>query len=134
MKRIATLTLALAAAVLLAPALGRADDSFAKVSAEVNKKMVKLFGSGGFKGLVAYGTGIVVSPDGYVLTVSNHLLDTQDLRIHLHDGRRFHGKVVAAEPQLDVALVKIEKAEGLPYFDLEEAAKREIAPVGTGVL
>lgn len=121
-------------ALTLASGLARADESAAKVASEVNKKMVKLFGSGGFKGLVAYGTGIVISPDGYILTVSNHLLDTQDLRVHLSDGRRFHAKVVASEPQLDVALVKLEKVEGLPYFDIEAAVKREVVPVGTSVL
>src|SRR5947209_13320532 len=93
-----------AGALLLAAAPGRADESFAAVSAETNGKLVKVFGSGGFRGLVSYGTGILVSPDGYILTVANHLLDTQDLRVHLSNGQRCHGKVIVVEPVLDVAL------------------------------
>ena len=51
------------AALALMAGPGRADDdSFARVANEVNAKMVKLFGSGGFKGLEAYGTGLLVSP------------------------------------------------------------------------
>ena len=75
--------------LILAGVPARADDSFAGVSEKVNPKVVKLFGSGGFTGLVSYGTGVLVSPDGYILTVAGHMLDTQDLRVHLSDGRRF---------------------------------------------
>ena len=49
--------LALAFAGVLAP-LACADDSFASVAEKVNPKVVKLFGSGGFTGLVSYGTGV----------------------------------------------------------------------------
>jgi len=116
----------------------RADESFAKVSDEINKKCVKLFGSGGIKGLASYGTGVIVSEDGYILTVQSHLLDTQDLRVHLWDGTRYHGEVIATEPALDLALVKIgnakEKVEDLSFYDVKEAAKRPLATNGTGVL
>ena len=44
--------------------------------------------------------------------------------------------MVAIEPELDVALVKIgddkDKVEDLPYFDVVEAAKRPVAEPGTG--
>jgi serine protease Do len=113
----------------------RAKDSFAGVADQVNKKLVKLFGAGGFRGLAAYGTGILVSPDGYVLTVASHILDTENLRAHLSDGRRFESlKVLATDPDLDVALVKIDKVEGLPYYDVEKAAKQPLAQAGDWVL
>src|SRR5438105_689858 len=124
----------LVAAVLGHVMPARGEESFAGVAQEVNSKLVKLFGSGGFRGLVAYGTGVVVSPDGYILTVFSQMLDTQDLRVHLSDGRRFHAKVVVVEPELDLALVKIEKAGELPYFDLAKEGKKPIAVPGTGVL
>jgi S1-C subfamily serine protease len=126
--------LAAATVLTLASAPARAEESFAKVAAEVNQKLVKLFGSGGIRGLPSYGTGVVVSSDGYILTVASHILDTVDLRVHLADGRRYHAKVVVTEPQLDVALVKIDKVEGLPYFDISAAARKPLVGVGTGVL
>ncbi len=117
----------------------RADESFAKVAEEVNTKLVKLFGSGGFKGLASYGTGVVVSPDGYILTINSHILDTRDLRVHMYDGTRYHAKVVAVEPELDIALVKIDRGRGKSvelehFFDVVKAAKREPVLPGTGVL
>lgn len=131
--------LAAAAAILiLFTGAARADTSFAPVAEAVNKKMVKLFGSGGFKGIVAYGTGILVSADGYVLTVAGPMLDTRDLRVHLADGRRYHAKVIVMEPELDVALVKIEPAKDevleLDFFDVSAAAKKPLVKAGTGVL
>src|SRR5262245_53836654 len=119
----------LAAAALWALAApARADDSFAQVAEQVNAKLCKLFGAGGVQGLASYGTGIVVSPDGYILTVHSHILDTQELRVHLADGTRYQARVVAVEPELDVALLKVgdekTKVEDLPYFDLAAAAKR----------
>jgi serine protease Do len=131
-----------AAAVVLAGLLSaggsRGDESFARLVEKVNPKLVKLFGSGGLRGLVSYGTGVLVSPDGYILTVNSHLLDTQDLRVHTHDGTRYHARVVAVEPELDVALVKIgtekDPVTDLEYFDVFEAARRPIAEPGTGVL
>ena len=113
-----------------------ADATFEKVADDVNSKMVKLFGSGGFKGLTSYGTGIIVSPQGHILTVANQLLDTQDLRVHLADGRRFRAKVLYTEPELDAALLVIKQDEkdkidlNLEYFDIPAAAKNLKAQTG----
>src|SRR5262245_6195840 len=90
-------SLFLVSAALLAPAApawSQEASSFGPVAEQVNKKVVKLYGSGGFQGLASYGTGALISKDGYILTVASHLLDTQELRVHLYDGRRFLAKVV----------------------------------------
>ena len=98
---------------------------------KVNPKMVKIYGSGGFKGLPAYGTGVLVSPNGYVLTVANHLMETTDLRVHLYDGTRLPAKLIAMEPELDIALLKIgtdkSKIDDLPFYDIVAAAKTPLA-------
>jgi serine protease Do len=125
--------LALAAPALADPPSG--DGSFAEVAKDVNKKMVKIFGSGGFRGLVSYGSGVLVSSDGYILTVDRPLLNTPELRVHLYDGRRLQAKVVAIDPELDAAVVKIEgKVEDLPYFDLSKVAQSSPARAGDWVL
>lgn len=113
----------------------RAQQPYTPVAEEVNKKMVKLFGAGGFKSLPSYGTGILVSHDGWVLTVNNHILATTDLRVHLHDGRLYHAKVVVKEPELDVALIKIDAdLKDLPHFKMDEAAQQPLAETGDWVL
>jgi serine protease Do len=113
---------------------GPASPSSASVTEQVNRKMVKVYGSGGYRGVNAYGTGVIVSPDGFVLTVASPLLDTPDLRIHLSDGRRVTAKVIISEPELDAALIKIDKVEDLPYFDIAAAAKAPMAQTGDWIL
>src|SRR4051794_34830403 len=88
-------------------AAAQAQQPLTPVAVEVNKKLVKLFGAGGFKGLPSYGSGILISPKGHILTGNSHILSTQDLRVHLYDGRLYHCKVLAREPELDLAVVQI---------------------------
>jgi serine protease Do len=136
------LALTLLAVLLLSATPARTDQSFAAVAEEVNKKLVKLFGAGGFRGLASYGTGVLVSHDGgktiRIVTINSHILDTRDLRIHLYDGTRYHGVVVAREPQLDIAVVEFDtrnrKVDIDHFFNIEAAAKRPIEEPGTGIL
>lgn len=125
--------LAIVLAMPLSAVPAGAQPSFTKVADEVNRKVVKVFGSGGFRGLASYGSGVLVSPDGHILTVASHLLDTQELRVHLYDGRRFTARVVVVEPVLDAALLKIE-ADNLPCFDVAQAAQAPLAQPGDWVL
>ncbi len=108
--------------------------SLADVVDQVNQRMVKIFGSGGFRGLNAYGSGVLVSADGYVLTVSSPLLDTSELTVHLWDGRRLRAHVAVAEPELDAALVKIDKVDDLPFFDVGQAARAPRGQPGDWIL
>ncbi len=118
-------------------ALAPAEESLGEVAARVNTRLVKIYGSGGVKGLPGYGTGIIVSPDGHILTAANHLPDSSDLRVHMADGTRLAAKVIASEPELDAALLKIDDkhaAGDLPFFDISKASKSPALAPGTGVL
>lgn len=136
--RIASLVL-----LLIAPGFASAADPFDKVCDEVNTKMVKLFGAGGFSRLNNFGTGIIISKDGHILTVASQLLDTSELVVHLYDGRRLRAEVMVIEQELDAAILRI-RVEGkkpeeptgldLPFFDFAEAAKRPSAAPGDWII
>src|SRR5438105_11067703 len=112
-----------------------AQQSFTGTAADVNRKMVKLFGAGGFKGLPSYGTGILVSSKGHILTCNNHILSSTDVRAHLYDGRFYHCKVLFREPELDVAMVQIsDEVDFLPHFEIDKAAARPLAEPGDWIL
>ena len=119
----------LPALLLVLTATGRADveagrSSIATTIDRVQPKIVKIHGAGGFRGLEAYQSGIVISPEGHVLTVFSYVLDTDRIIATLDDGRKFPAQLLGADPQLDVAVLKVE-ASGLPYFDLNQAVEAE---------
>ena len=84
--------------------------------------MVKIYGAGGLRDMEAYQSGILISPEGHILTVFSHVLDTDYITAVLADGRKFEAKLLGADPRLEVAVLKIDAA-GLPCFDLAKAVK-----------
>lgn len=122
--------LLLACGLLCLVVQATAGEASENVIEKTNQRMVKIFGAGGIKGLYAYSTGLVVSPTGHIVTVWSHVLDGDSVAVVTADGRKFEGKVVGADPQLDIAVLKIE-ADDLPFFDLEQAVS---AGAGTRVL
>lgn len=97
---------------------------------QVQAKVVKIYGAGGLRGLEAYQSGFLVSPEGHVLTAWSYVLDSDKITVTLNDGRRLEAKLLGADPRLEVAVLKVE-AKDLPYFDLKDAATAE---AGTRVL
>jgi serine protease Do len=71
------------------------------------------------------GSGVIVSPDGYVLT-NNHVVDEADkVEVELNDNRKFTAKVIGTDSLSDVAVIKIE-ATGLPTVALGDSDKVEV--------
>jgi serine protease Do len=101
-----------------------------KLIDSVQPKIVKIFGAGGLRGLEAYQSGFLISADGRVLTAWSYVLDTEEINVTLHDGRRFRAALLGADAQYELAVLKID-ADDLPHFKLDEAAT---ADVGTRVL
>jgi len=98
---------------------------------DVQAKVVKIHGAGGYRGLEAYQSGFLFSADGYVVTAWSYVLDTDYITVTLDDGRKFEeAKLVGADPRLELAVLKIE-ATDLPHFDLAQDAT---ARPGTRVL
>ena len=71
------------------------------------------------------GSGVIVSADGYILT-NNHVIDkATDIKVLLADKRQFPGKIIGADPQSDLAVVKID-ATGLPTITLGDSSKLRV--------
>ncbi len=79
---------------------------------------------------VGLGSGVIVSPEGYLLT-NNHVIEgADDIEVQLSDGRRATAKLVGTDPETDVAVLKIE-LEKLPTITFGSA---DTAKVGDIVL
>lgn len=57
----------------------------------------------------SWGSGIVVSSDGYILTNTHVIDEGERATVQLYDGSTFDAELVAADSQSDVAILKIEK-------------------------
>lgn len=116
MKPPATVALTMALAALAA--VGVAGESGPQaVIAGAARKVVKLYGAGGLRGLEAYQSGILVSPDGRILTAASTVLDAEAIDCVLDDGRRFEARLVGIEPRRELAVLAIDAAD-LPCFTL----------------
>ena len=68
------------------------------------------------------GSGVIVSPNGYVLT-NNHVVDgATDIRVSLADKREFKAKVIGTDPRTDIAVLKLD-ATGLPTVVIGDSSK-----------
>ena len=71
------------------------------------------------------GSGVIVSPDGYILT-NNHVVEgAAELTVTLPDKREFKGKIVGTDPKTDLAVVKID-AKNLPSVKWGDASKLQV--------
>lgn len=76
------------------------------------------------------GSGVILSQDGYIVT-NNHVIDgAEQLEVTLNDNRTFNATVIGADPNTDLALIKID-AENLHVIPLGDS---ESLKVGEWVL
>ncbi len=62
----------------------------------------------------AAGSGVIISPDGYIVT-NNHVAgDADEIEVSLYDKRTFRAQLVGKDPSTDLALIKID-AKDLPF-------------------
>ncbi|WP_159021232.1 trypsin-like peptidase domain-containing protein [Formosa sp. L2A11] len=64
---------------------------------------------------VGTGSGVIISPDGYIITNNHVINNSQELTVTLNDNREFKAKIIGSDEKTDIALLKIEAGEDLPY-------------------
>jgi S1-C subfamily serine protease len=67
------------------------------------------------------GSGVIVSPDGYILT-NHHVVDgALEIKVELTDNRTFTAKLIGSDPPSDLAVLKIEDGKALPTLSLGDS-------------
>ncbi|MGB9990196.1 Do family serine endopeptidase [Pseudoduganella rhizocola] len=74
------------------------------------------------------GSGVIVSPDGYILT-NNHVVEAaDDIEVVLADARKAKAKVVGTDPETDLAVIKID-LDKLPVITLGHVDQAKVGDV-----
>lgn len=72
------------------------------------------------------GSGVILTADGYIVT-NNHVVGGADeVRVVLSDKREFDAEVVFADPQSDLALLKLDGVAELPVLELRDSDELEV--------
>jgi len=72
------------------------------------------------------GTGFIISSDGYILT-NNHVVNGADeVMVKLSDGRELKGEIKGLDEKVDLALIKINDKDKLPFAELGDSDTLEV--------
>ena len=74
---------------------------------------------------VGLGSGVIVSPEGYLLTNHHVVEDATDIEVQLADGRNTRATVVGSDPETDIAVLKIELSS-LPVITLGDVRALQV--------
>lgn len=80
---------------------------------------------------VGTGSGVVISEDGYIVTNNHVIKDAQEIEITLNNKQSYKAKLVGTDSKMDIALLKIEPKDKLPYCTFADS---ENIKVGDWVL
>jgi len=75
---------------------------------------------------IGTGSGVIFSPDGYIIT-NNHVIDgAQSISITLNNNKEYEAELIGTDPKTDIALLKIDANEELPYTTFADSDNAKI--------
>ena len=80
---------------------------------------------------VGTGSGVIISPDGHIITNNHVIAGSNNISITLNDNRVYEAKLIGTDEKTDIALLKIEAEEALPSIQFGDS---DNAKVGEWVL
>ncbi|MEW6518617.1 MAG: DegQ family serine endoprotease [Thermodesulfobacteriota bacterium] len=99
---------------------------------EFFKKFFEQQGPGGYHGQVipqkrtSLGSGVIISADGYIIT-NNHVIDEADeINVRFANHEEYVAKIIGRDSKTDVALIKIEPKDSLPYASFGDSEKLRV--------
>ncbi|MFS4417168.1 S1C family serine protease [Maribacter sp. 2307ULW6-5] len=85
------------------------------------------YGSGGSaKPQVGTGSGVIISQDGHIVTNNHVIANATQLQVTLNNNRTYEAELIGADPNSDIALIKIEPDGKLPYLAFADSDNTKI--------
>jgi Do/DeqQ family serine protease len=100
-----------------------------KVETPYNPFMEWFYGDryrgGGSREVPGYGSGVIITTDGYIITNNHVVEDADNIEVTLNDNRKFKAELIGRDPNTDIALLKI-KADNLSYLRYGDSDKLNV--------
>ena len=74
------------------------------------------YGGGAAREMVGTGSGVIISADGYIVTNNHDVENASELEVTLNDNRAYPAELIGTDPNTDIALIKIQTEDDLPYL------------------
>lgn len=74
---------------------------------------------------VGQGSGVIIDHRGFILTNNHVVAGSQQILVHLYDGRELQGRVIGTDPRFDVALVHVQ-AQGLKAVPMGDSTRLQV--------
>ena len=74
-----------------------------------------IFGRSQSRPQIGSGSGVIISSDGYIVTNHHVIESAEDIQIITNNNQSYEAKIIGSDEQNDIALLKIESSEDLPY-------------------
>lgn len=85
------------------------------------------YGSGGsVTPQVGTGSGVIISQDGYIVTNNHVIARASQLQVTLNNNKTYKAELIGADPNSDIALIKIETDDKLPYLAFGDSDNAKI--------
>ncbi|WP_067036246.1 S1C family serine protease [Allomuricauda sp. CP2A] len=75
---------------------------------------------------VGSGSGVIITPDGYIVTNNHVIANSSQLQVTLNNNRTYEAEVIGADSESDIALLKIDAEEALPYLAFGDSDNTKI--------
>jgi len=75
---------------------------------------------------VGAGSGVIISPDGYIVTNNHVIANSSQLQVKLNNNKIYDAKIIGADPDTDIALLKVETDGPLPYLAFGDSDNAKI--------
>lgn len=80
---------------------------------------------------VGTGSGVIISPDGYIITNNHVITGSESISITLNDNKIYDAALIGKDEKTDIALLKVEPENDLPYITFGDS---DAAKIGEWVL
>ncbi|EDP96191.1 trypsin-like peptidase domain-containing protein [Kordia algicida OT-1] len=75
---------------------------------------------------IGTGSGVIITPDGHIVTNNHVIKGSNEIQVTLNNNKNYIAKLIGTDPSMDIALLKIEADEELPYISFGDSDNAKI--------